>query len=163
MNQDDAVREQLVQLLRGGHAHMSLDDAVADFPLEHMNTCPPHVSYTPWHLLEHMRRAQRDILDFIRDPQYAPLRWPDDFWPPREQLADAPAWQFTLSKLRSDRQVLEDLVVNSATDLYTPLPQGTGQNILREILTVSDHLAYHTGEFAILRQVMQTWPPTHDA
>ena len=96
MDADDTVRRQLLELLRGGSAHMTFDQAVADFRLEHINTRPPHVPYTPWHLLEHLRFTQRDILDFIRDPHYEEPRWPDEYWPPRDAEADEPAWRETI-------------------------------------------------------------------
>jgi hypothetical protein len=161
MNTDNILREQLIALLRGGHAHMPFDDAVADFPMEKINDRPPNVPYTPWHLLEHVRITQWDILEFIRDPGHVSPPWPKGYWPPRDQQADPAAWQRTLELFRADRKALEDIVQDPATDFYSPIPHGSGQNILREILLVSDHTAYHTGEFAILRQVMGTWPANH--
>ena len=163
MSSDQALREALLQLLRGRGAHMPLDAAVADFPMDRINNRAPNVPYTPWHLLEHIRIAQRDILDFIRDPHYVSPEWPAEYWPPRDQQASPQDWQRTCTALREDRAALESLITDPDTDLYTPLPHGQGQSILREILVVSDHNAYHTGEFAILRQVMQTWPAGHDA
>ncbi len=163
MDADQALREHLLALLRGGQAHMTFDQAVADFPLDHINRRPPHVPYTPWHLLEHLRRTQRDILDFIRDPQYREPSWPDEYWPPRAQDADTEAWASTIRAFQEDLQALEALVRDPATDLYATVPHGQGQTILREILVVADHNAYHIGEFAILRQVMQTWPAPRDA
>src|SRR5271165_4058938 len=84
---DQAVRAEVLHLLRGGNAHMSFQDAVARFPTEHMNTTFPHGSYTPWHLLEHLRLAQWDILDFIRNPAYQEREWPREYWPPQDQQA----------------------------------------------------------------------------
>ncbi len=161
MNTDQTVRDELLFLLRGGHAHMPFAAAVADFSPEHYNTCPPNVPYTPWHLLEHLRITQADILEFIRNPRYEYLNWPDDYWPARDAQADAAAWQRTIAGWQADNQALQAIVADPATDLYTPLAHGEGQNILREILVVSDHNAYHIGEFAIQRQVMSTWPPGH--
>ncbi len=155
---DAALRAHLCSLLLEGNAHMTLDDAVADFPAEHMNTRPPHVSYTPWHLLEHIRIAQWDILDFIRNPDYKELPWPEKYWPAPDALADKATWEETLAAIRSDRQELFALVNDPQVDLYQQIPHGTGQTILREILLVADHNAYHIGEFAILRQIMQSWP-----
>jgi hypothetical protein len=161
MNSDQSVRDELLFLLRGGHAHMPLEAAVADFPAAHFNTCPPNVSYTPWHLLEHMRITQADILEFIRNPKYVYLNWPEDYWPAADEQADAAAWQATIAGFQTDNQALQAIVSDPATDLYTPLAHGAGQNILREILVVADHNAYHIGEFAIQRQVMRTWPAGH--
>jgi hypothetical protein len=109
---------------------MSFDQAVADFPIERINSLPPNVSYTPWHLLEHIRIAQWDILEFTRDPDHVSPRWPEGYWPPPDEQAD---------------------------EVYAPLGHATDYTVLREILLVADHNAYHIGEFAVLRQVMDTW------
>ncbi len=161
MADDRATRDELLFLLRRGNAHMPFAAAVADFPPAAINTLPPSVPYTPWHLLEHLRRTQYDILDFIRNPDYVAQRWPEDYWPAAGEQADLAAWQATIAGWEADSQALQAIVADPATDLYTPLAHGTGQNILREILVVADHNAYHIGEFAILRQVMGTWPAEH--
>lgn len=157
MQPDIQLREQLLALLRGGNAHMNFDEAVADFPAEYRNTKPPYVSYTPWHILEHLRIAQCDILEFIRNPQHVSPPWPIGYWPDPEAKADGQTWEETLARFRADMQAIEDIVRDPATDLYAVIPHGDGQTILREILLVADHNAYHIGEFAVLRQVMQTW------
>jgi hypothetical protein len=141
---------------------MTFDEAVANFPMERINDRAPNVPYSPWHLLEHMRIAQWDILDFVRNPNYAEMRWPDDYWPAPDATADAAAWNETLRAFRADFEAVCALVSDPATDLYATIPHGDGQTILREALLVADHNAYHTGEFAILRQVMGTWPADHD-
>ena len=161
MDNDSILRQQLVALLRGQQAHMPYDAAVADFPLEAINREPAQVPYTPWHLLEHLRLAQWDILDFIRNPNYSALHWPEDYWPERSQQADEARWNATIAGFKADQQALQDLVMNPSTDLTGDIPHAPGYNILREILVVSDHNAYHIGEFAILRQVMGTWPANH--
>jgi hypothetical protein len=158
MNSDQGLREQLLQLLRGGQAHMTFDEAVADFPPEAINRRAPNVPYTPWHLLEHLRITQRDILDFIRDPDYREPSWPDEYWPPRDRMADSTGWAETIRAFREDLQALQAIATDPAIDLFATVPHGQGQTILRELLLVADHNAYHIGEFAILRQVMQTWP-----
>lgn len=158
MDSEGALRMQLLELLRGGHAHMSFDDAVDEFPQDRINERPPEVSYTPWHLLEHLRIAQWDILEFIRDPDHVSPVWPDEYWPLPEAEATPADWQATLAGFRSDHQELEAIVADEGTDLTGDLPHAPGYSVLREILVVSDHNAYHIGEFAILRQVMQTWP-----
>jgi hypothetical protein len=163
MEIDRITREQLLGLLRGGHAHMSYNAAVADFPMERINSRPPNVSYTPWHLLEHLRISQWDILEFIIDPEYVSPEWPKGYWPAQDAQADRLTWEKTIHDFQKDLKALERLVEDPDTDLYQPIPHGDGQNILREILTVSDHNAYHIGEFAILRQVMGTWPPERKA
>lgn len=154
---DRALREQLLHLLRGGNAHLTFDEAVADFPMDAINRRPPNVPYTPWHLLEHLRLAQWDILDFIRNPNYQEMAWPDDYWPAPDAEADAAAWDKTLASFRADRTAVEAIARDPHTDLSATIPHGSGQTILRELLLVADHNAYHIGEFAILRQVMGTW------
>lgn len=161
MNQDHIVREQLLALLKGGHAYMPFEDAIAGFPIEAINQRPPHVPYTPWHLLEHMRIAQWDILEFVRNPAHRSPEWPAGYWPARDAEADEQAWNATIAAFQADLDALRALVQDPATDLYSDLPHAPGYTIMREILLVADHNAYHTGEFAILRQVMQTWPAAH--
>ncbi len=157
---DAAVRAQLLFLLNGGGAHMSLEQALANFPGQHFNTRPPNVPYSFWHLLEHIRIAQWDILDFIRNASYKNLAWPDDYWPNPDTRADEAQWEATASAIRSDLAELLALIEDPATDLYTDLPHAEGFNILREALLVADHNAYHIGEFAILRQVVGAWTET---
>jgi hypothetical protein len=161
MEQDRVLRQHLLWLLDGGNAHMSFDDAIAQFPREYLNAKAPHVTYTPWHILEHLRITQWDILEFIRNPAYVSPEWPKGYWPAPDAEADVAMWEKTVTAFRADLQALRDLVNDPRVDLYEPLPHGSGQTILREILLVADHNAYHIGEFAVLRQVMQTWPPSH--
>ncbi len=158
MSTDTVLREQVLGLLRGGHAHMSLDEAVADFPLDRINDRAPHVPYTPWHLLEHIRIAQEDILEFTRDPQWVSPPWPEGYWPARDEQADAARWNATINAIRRDLEAMQALVADPANDLTADLPHAPGYTLLREALLVADHNAYHLGEFAILRQVMGTWP-----
>ena len=157
MDIDTIVREQLRTLLEGGNAHMTFDEAIANFPHEQMNTKPQNVPYTLWQLLEHIRMAQWDILEFIRNPQYVSPPWPEGYWPVESVQADEVAWEKTLVSFRADLQSLLIMVSDSEVNLYSPIPHGNGQNILREILVVADHSAYHISEFATFRQVMATW------
>lgn len=145
-----ALREQLVALLRGGMAHMTFDEAVADFPTDRINERPPHVPYTPWHLLEHLRLTQRDIIEFSRDPAYCERRWPEEYWPDPAAATDAAGWAGTIAAFRADLEEVCALALDPATDLHARIPWGDGQTILREILLVADHNSHHLGEFAIL-------------
>ncbi len=158
MESDEILRKHLLDLLRGGNAHMPFDAAVADFPPDRINDLPPNVPYSPWHLLEHIRLTQWDILDFIVNPKYVWRKWPDEYWPAKTARASQAQWNETIAKFHADLKSLDDLVANQATDLTEEIPHAKGYTILREILVVSDHNAYHIGEFAILRQVMGTWP-----
>ena len=157
MDPDGVVREQLLFLLRGGNAHISFDKSVAEFPLEHINSRPPNVPYSPWHLLEHLRIAQWDILEYIRNPEHVSPSWPERYWPPPEEQANEVKWHKTMDDFRADLQALQELVGDTGTDLYAPVPHARGYTIFRGILTLTDHNAYHIGEFAILWQVMGTW------
>jgi hypothetical protein len=137
---------------------MSFDQAVADFPTAAINTFPPNVPYTPWHLLEHLRIAQWDILEFIQNPNHVSPEWPVGYWPDPTETAGPDRWQQTIRSFLADLQSLRELVQDPETDLFASLAHAPGYTICREILVVSDHNAYHIGEFAILRQVMGTWP-----
>lgn len=161
MPSNQPLREELVFLLDHGNAHMSFEEAVADYPMEQINAPFPNGTYSPWHLLEHLRLTQWDILDFIRNPHYQEHAWPQEYWPPQDQQASPDDWRRTIRDFLADRQALRAITLDLHNDLWTPIPQGAGQTIAREIMVVADHNAYHTGEFAIMRQVMGTWPSTH--
>ena len=118
--------------------------------------------YTPWHLLEHLRITQRDMLEYIRSRSYLAPDWPEDYWPARDAIATPAQFKLTIEGFRSDNAALRALVADPATDLLAMIPNTPGHTILREVRLVGDHNAYHIGEFAILRQVMGTWPPGRD-
>lgn len=158
MSNDQAVRTQLVNLMIKRQAHLLFEDAIADFPEDQINVKPPKVTYTFWHLIEHVRICQWDILDYIRNPKYVTPEWPKDYWPDPESRTDLAGWKKTVEQFYADRQALVDLIQDPATDLYAQIPHGQpGHNILREILIVADHNAYHIGELGILRQSMGLW------
>lgn len=160
---DRAVRQQLVNLMLVRQAHLSFEDAIKEFPAEHYNTRPPNVDYTFWALLDHIRYCQWDILDYITNPHYKAAKWPRDYWPNPEATVDATGWEQTIREFYADRDKLVEIIKDPDTDLYAPIPHASNpsHNIMREVLVVADHNAYHIGEFAILRQVMGLWgePP----
>jgi hypothetical protein len=158
----DPLREQLIAILDGHDAHLPFDAAVRDFPVEGINRLAPNLVYTPWHLLEHIRTAQWDILDYIRNRAYLAPTWPDEYWPARDATATLEQFAGTVAAYRADRAALRDLVADPATDIQATIPGSPGHTLLREIRIVGAHNAYHIGEFAILRQVMSTWPPGRD-
>ena len=160
MPDDQILRKQILQLLAGRNAHYTFDDAVADFPLEAINTRPPNVPYTPWHLVEHLRIAQWDILEFMRDPAHVSPEWPKGYWPDPEATTNAAGWTTTLDAFRADLDAVQEMVRDESLELTAEIPHAPGYTYLREFLLVADHNAYHVGEFAILRQVMGTWPNT---
>ena len=152
------LREHVVYLLRGGGAHLDFDAAVADLPADLRGAKPPGVPHTPWRLLEHMRIAQWDILEFSRNPQHVSPKFPDGYWPKGDVPPDAAAWDRSIASFRADLQAMEDLVTNPATDLFAPIPRGQGQTILREALLITDHNAYHLGQLVVVRRALGAWP-----
>ena len=158
MTNDEVVRQELVALLDGRQAHMNFEDSVAGFPMEFANVRPPNVPYTPWQLLEHIRITQWDILEFVRNPNYQSPNWPEGYWPAPETRASESDWRKTVEAIQADLRAMKEMALDPAVDLYSRIPHGSGQTILREVMLVADHNAYHIGEFAILRQVMGSWP-----
>jgi len=160
MNNDKELRNQLVRMLTIRQAHMEFGDAIADFPVEHINTRLPNCDYTFWHLLEHMRFCQHDILDYIQANNYRWPNFPDDLWPDKSAETDLAGWQQTIEQFYADQQKLVDIINDPAIDLFVALPNsGEHQhNIVREINVIASHNAYHTGELGIVRQVMGLWP-----
>jgi len=162
MNEDKIIRQHLLWLLDGGNAHMTLDAIVKDFPLDQINVIFPSSTYSFWGALEHTRRTQADILDFIKNPKYKELAWPKDYWPKRGQLVKPADWQKTVKGFKKDLAELKSIVKNPKTDLYAKIPHGSGQTILREMLLVADHNAYQLGELATMRRVFGHWDITHE-
>ena len=155
---DEILRTQLVELLRGTQAHMAFEEAVGGFPERAINARPPEVAYTPWHLVEHLRITQWDILEYIRDAeQHVSPDWPVGYWPDRDAETDAAGFRDSVESHLADRRALEEIVLDPATDLFAVLPGTPGHTVMREVVVVGNHDSYHVGEFAILRQVMGTW------
>lgn len=158
MKSEAMIRSELLALLSGGNAHMEFDEAVDRFPMDEINRKAPHVPYTPWHFLEHMRIAQWDILEFIRNPDHVSPEYPEGYRPRPGERADPAKWKKTVNGFRADLAALEDIVLDEKIDLFGPLPHARNYTIFREILLAADHNAYHVGEFALLRQVLGVWP-----
>jgi len=154
------LRIQLKALLDGGQAHASFDQAVKNMPAKLQGVVPKGLPYSAWQLLEHIRLAQRDILDFSRnqDGSYRELKWPDEYWPQNPEPPNAQAWNKSIEQIRDDRKTFEKLI-DSLDDpnLIEPFPWGKGQNILREALLIADHEAYHVGELVMLRRLLAAW------
>jgi len=155
MNQDRSLREHLLYLLGGGGAHISFDDAVKDFPAALFNAKADGVPYTPWQLLEHIRIAQWDIVEFSRDAAHVSPPWPEGYWPAPGTEADRAAWDGSVEAIRADLGRMAAMVEDPATDLHAPIPHGTGQTVLREALLVADHNAYHLGALVTLRRALE--------
>src|SRR5215208_5171362 len=162
MDNDQALRRELTRLLDGLDAHMTFDDAVADFPTEAINLRPPNVEYTPWHIVEHLRLTQADILDYVVNRDYVEPSWPADYWPDRDATADREQFDASVEGFREDLAGLRALIGDPERDLFAVIPGSPGHTLAREVRVDADHNAYHVGAFAVLRQVMGTWPPGHE-
>jgi uncharacterized damage-inducible protein DinB len=157
-----ATREHIAKLLGWQDAHTSFDSAVAHLPERLRGSRPPALPYSPWQLVEHIRIAQHDILDFCSNPQYIELKWPDDYWPASPAPASRAAWDNSIDEFRRDRSALQALCNDSKVDLESKIPHGQGQTYLRELLLVADHTAYHVGELVVLRRLLDAWPAQGD-
>jgi hypothetical protein len=152
-----ALRQQLVDLLQGGGAHAKFEDVVSGIPAPLRGQKPADMPHSPWMLLEHLRIAQRDILEFSRNRKYAAPHWPDDYWPKTQAPPTAPAWSQSVACFRKDLRSMQALVAKPKTDLFARIPWGDGQTILREALLVADHNAYHLGQLVDVRRLLGAW------
>lgn len=152
-----ALVAELTALLAGGNAHATLEHACADLPAPLRNQAVPGLPYTIWQLVEHIRIAQHDIVEFCLNPAHVSPEWPAGYWPSKSLAVDEIGWQVTLTQLETDQQRFIDLLEDPATDFFAPLLHGTGQNILREALLLGDHAAYHTGEIILVRRLLGAW------
>ena len=157
-NPDRMRREQLVELLRGGSAHVSILSALNDFPASLHGAKPDHSAHSAWDLLEHIRIALHDLLEFSTNPEYVEPTWPDDYWPTASKPPSDGAWQASVHALEQDLKEFENLVKNPESNLYGEIPWGTNhQTLLREVLLAGDHTSYHTGELVLLRRMLGAW------
>ncbi len=154
---DQAVRQHLLDLLQGGNAHVKFEAVVKDFPERLRGKKPEGQPHTAWRLLEHMRIAQWDILEFSRSSKHASPEWPDGYWPQGDAPPSATAWEKSVKQFRADLKAMEALVADPSTDLYAQIAWGEDQTILREALLVADHNAYHLGELLMLRRLLGAW------
>ena len=153
----DALREQLARFLDWRDAHADFDAAVAGIPPELRGAAPAGLPYSAWQLLEHMRIAQEDILDFCVNPRYRERTWPDDYWPATPAPPRAMAWDESIAAYRRDREAMQQLARDPDIDLHAVVPHGSGQTYLREILLVADHAAYHIGQLVLVRRLLGIW------
>jgi hypothetical protein len=154
---DQQLREHLIELLKGGNAHAGFEQAVKDLPEKLRGQKPDGLPHSPWMLLEHLRIAQEDILDFSTNPKYKSRQWPEDYWPKTEAPPSAAAWEKSMQQFRKDLKTMEDLVANEKTDLYAQIAWGEGQTILRETLLVADHNSYHIAQLIDVRRLLGAW------
>lgn len=147
----------LEQLLAGGQAHATFDDAVKHLPANLRSVVPEGMPYSIWQLVEHIRITQWDILEFSRDPKHQSPSWPEGYWPEEAGPADEAAWKKSLEQIKSDLKAFIGLLKDPDADLYAPFPHGDGQHLLREALLIADHTSYHTGEIIVLRRLLGAW------
>jgi uncharacterized damage-inducible protein DinB len=159
MAESDALRQHLLDLLRGRNAHADFDTVMADFPSRLRGVKPPGAAHTGWQLLEHMRIAQLDIVEFSRNAKHKSPAWPDGYWPKTEAPPSAASWNNSLRSFRADLKAMAKLVADKKSDLFARIPHGSGQTILREALLLADHNSYHLGQIVILRRLLGAWKP----
>jgi hypothetical protein len=157
MNIEKSVREHVLYLLGGGGAHVHLEEAVKDFPEKLRGKKVKGIPHTAWQLLEHIRIAQSDILEFSRDSKHVSPKWPEGYWPETDTPPSRLAWSKSVQEILKDLAAMRALVEAPSTDLFKPLPHGDGQTVLREALLIADHHAYHIGQLVLLRRLLGAW------
>ena len=159
MESSERWKEIVASSLDWDQAHLSLENAVKGLPAEVRGRRPEGLPHSPWELLEHVRIAQHDLLDFCSNPDYRhELDWPDDYWPAARDAISDEDWDNSLAEIRRDRDALKKLTTEPGLDLTDRIPVGTGQTYLRTILVAVDHAAYHTGELLAVRRLLGAWP-----
>ncbi|MFZ0197726.1 MAG: DinB family protein [Candidatus Sulfotelmatobacter sp.] len=156
-SENKLLREHVVYLLTTGGAHAGFDDAVKGMPEKLRGVKPEGLPHSAWMLLEHLRLAQWDILEFSRNAKHKSPKWPEGYWPKAEAPSRTAAWEKSIQQFHADLKAMKELVEDPKTDLYTPLPWGDGQTVLREALLVADHNAYHVAQLIDVRRLLGAW------
>jgi hypothetical protein len=159
MEQHKLLRAELIRLLQGEGAHADFEQAVANFPAEFRGVKPDGAPHTAWELLEHLRIAQWDMLEFSRDAAHVSPKWPEGYWPRTPGPPEAAAWDRSVAAFLEDNRAMQEKVGDPGSDLFTPFAHGEGQTLLREALQIADHNAYHVGELIFLRRLLGIWKP----
>jgi hypothetical protein len=157
MKKEKALRAELDKILSGKGAHASFDEAVKGLPAKLRGVKPEQAPHSAWELLEHMRIAQRDMLEFCRNPKHKSPKWPEGYWPKSAEPPSGKAWSESVAEFRKDLKAMRKLVADKDSDLYASFAHGDGQTLLREALQLADHNAYHVGELVFLRRVLDCW------
>ncbi|MGH9604185.1 MAG: DinB family protein [Terracidiphilus sp.] len=157
MKNDASLRQQLIDLLEGGNAHATFDGAVADLSPGLRGKTPAGAEHSPWQLLEHLRIAQSDILEFVRNPKHKSPDWPSGYWPAAPEPPDAKAWDNSVAAFHKDLKEISAMVADESIDLYAKISHGDGQTVLRETLLTADHNAYHVGQLILVRRLLGAW------
>jgi uncharacterized damage-inducible protein DinB len=153
MDTQKELRSHLLELLKGKSAHIDLETVLNEFPLDEINTRLENATHSAWELLEHLRIAQHDIVEFSRDAKHVSPKFPDGYWNKKEATAED--WQTSCKQILNDLQTMRDLISDEKTDLFAKIPHGDGQTVLREALLVADHNAYHLGQIAFLMRTLE--------
>ncbi len=156
-DQERSLRIHLLELLAGGSAHAKFEDVIKGLPPKLRGAKPPKFPHTAWMLLEHLRLAQWDILEFSRNPKHVSPPWPSGYWPKTEAPPNAAAWNKSVKQFQRDLKAMQALVANRKTDLFARIPWGDGQTILREALLVADHNSHHLGQLLDVRRLLGAW------
>jgi hypothetical protein len=154
----EKLREHLLELLSGGHAHVTFEAAVKGMPQAMRGKRPKGTDHSPWELLEHLRIAQWDILEFVRNPKHVSPEFPAGYWPKTKTPPDDAAWNKSVKAFRRDSAAIAALVKDEANDLLAPIPYADGKTFLRAVLLAADHNAYHLGQLVQLRRLLGAWP-----
>jgi uncharacterized damage-inducible protein DinB len=157
MKTDQLLRAQLADFLDWKSAHVGFDDAVKGMPVKQRGVVPKGFAHSAWQILEHIRIAQHDILEFCINPAYQEKKWPDDYWPASPVPKSAAAWNRALADFRRDRTAMQRLARDSRINLFAKIPHGSGQTYLRELLLVADHTAYHVAQLVDVRRALGSW------
>jgi hypothetical protein len=157
MKHDEILRQQLAKVMDWNEAHADLHAAVKDFPVKLRGSLPEGFPYSAWQLLEHIRLALRDILEFSRDARHKSPPWPEGYWPKSAKPPNDDAWEESIKAIDDHLQAMRELVTDPSCDLFAPLPHGTGQTLLREALLIADHNAYHIGQLILVRRALGAW------
>lgn len=155
---DKLLRAHLAKLLDADTAHVNFEKTIGGWPPTHRGVKPQEAPHTAWQLLEHLRIAQWDILEFCRNPKHVSPEWPSGYWPSTETPPNAEAWDASVKAFRADCEAMQKLVESPKANLFARIPHGTGQTILREVLLAADHIAYHLGQLVLLRRLLGNWP-----
>ncbi|MGO9518437.1 MAG: DinB family protein [Candidatus Korobacteraceae bacterium] len=158
MSHDEALRQQLAKVVDWGEAHADFHAAVDSFPAKLRGRVPDGFPYSAWQLLEHIRLALWDILEFSRNARHKSPKWPEGYWPKTKAPPSDDAWDQSVEAVADHLEAMRKLVIDPSRDLFAPLPHGTGQTLLREALLVGDHNAYHLGQLVLLRKALDAWP-----
>jgi len=153
-SQNAVLREQLVTTMRGEQSHITFEAVIKGFPFALAGKRPKGVPHTAWELLEHMRIAQHDILEFSRNPKYQSPKWPEGYWPEKDKPVDEKAWKASVAAFKREAKAMDGLVENLELNLYKAIEGGQGQSLLREALTLASHNSYHLGQLEFLKKML---------